>query len=223
MAATGRTGRRPGESGTRTAILAAARDLFAHRGFAATSIRAVAAAAGVDAALVHHYFGTKNGLFRAVLELPIDPESVIGPILAVGADEAPGALVRAFLQVWDGPETGPAMVGFLRRTLAEPGTEDLMRDFLGATVLRHLADRLLTGLDPIEAAARVGLVLSQLLGIAIARRVLRIEPIAGMPAEDLAAALTPTIARYLRGEIPSLSGTLTTSVAHPDAGGRSRS
>ena len=83
-----RRGRRPGAPDTRAAILAAAREHFAAQGFRRTTIRAVASDAGVDPALVHHYFGTKDDLFVAALELPIDPRSVIGPALSGGIDGA---------------------------------------------------------------------------------------------------------------------------------------
>ena len=83
-----RRGRRPGAPDTRAAVLEAARSAFADKGFAGTTIRSVAAAAGVDAALVHHYFGTKDDLFLAAMELPVDPREVIGPALSGGPDGA---------------------------------------------------------------------------------------------------------------------------------------
>jgi len=196
-----RRGRRPGSPATRPAILAAARPLFAERGYDATSIRAVAAAAAVDPALVHHYFGTKEGLFRAALEIPIDPEALLGQIMAAGPREAPRRLVRTFLQVWDDPETGPAMVGFLRRALSQQGALDVVGDFLGASVLRSAAEKLATGVEPEVGRTRLGLVMSQMLGLVIARTVLLLEPIASLPAEELVAAVTPTVERYLRGEL----------------------
>src|SRR3954463_9475109 len=87
-------GRRKGSPDTRSAILAAARTSFARQGFAGTTIRGVASSAGVDAALVHHYFGTKDDLFLAALELPVDPRRVIGPALAGGAAGAGGGRGR---------------------------------------------------------------------------------------------------------------------------------
>jgi AcrR family transcriptional regulator len=180
-----------------------ARALFAERGYEGTSIRAVAEAAGVDPALVHHYFGTKEGLFHAALEIPIDQESLIEQIVSAGPDGAAQRLVRTFLQVWDGPETGPAMVGFLRRVLSQQGTLDLVRDFIGASMLRTTADRLLAGADPDDARVRIGLVMSQMLGLMIARKVLAVEPIASLPADALVVAVTPTIERYLYGALPT--------------------
>ncbi|MDT3445477.1 MULTISPECIES: TetR family transcriptional regulator [unclassified Pseudofrankia] len=197
-----RVGRRPGQSDARAEILRAARALFAERGFVGTSIRAVAAGAGVDPALVHHYFGSKEGLFRAALEIPVQPEELVEEIFAAGVEQAPQRLVRTFLRVWDAPETGPAMVSFLRTVLSRQESVSLMREFFAATVVRLAAGKLLGGVDPAEAEIRIGLVASQMLGLAVARRVLAVEPLASMPADLLAAMVTPTISRYLLGELP---------------------
>src|ERR687890_2439282 len=99
-----RRGRRPGAPDTRATILDAARTAFAQKGFAGTTIRAVATAAGVDAALVHHYFGTKDDLFLAALELPVDPRVALAPAIAAGPDGAGERMLRVFLSVWDDPE-----------------------------------------------------------------------------------------------------------------------
>ena len=174
--------------------------MFAERGYAGVSVRAVAERAGVDPALVHHYFGTKERLFRAVLRVPVDPDQLVADIVAVGAEDAPAHLVRTFLTVWDGPETGPAMVAFFRTILAEPSSTELVRNFVGAAVLRRTAEGLLGHDDP-AADTRVGLVLSQMLGLVLLRAVLGVEPVASMPPDRLAAAVAPTIARYLHGDL----------------------
>jgi AcrR family transcriptional regulator len=199
-----RTGRRRGRPETRQEILGAARVLFAERGFVGTSIRAVASAASVDVALVPHYFGNKEGLFRATLEISIDPEEIVQTIVAAGPEGAPLRLVETFLRVWDSPDTGPALVSVLRRAVAEQGSTDMLRDFFGATVLRTVAETLLRDVAPEDAQARVALVLSQLLGLVMLRRVIALEPIASMPADRLAAAVAPTISRYLRGDLTDL-------------------
>src|SRR5512140_313481 len=102
-----RRGRRPGAPDTRAAILDAARSAFAEKGFGGTTIRGVAAEAGVDAALVHHYFGTKDDLFVAALELPVDPRQAIAPALVDGPDGAGERLLRVFLGVWGDPAYSP--------------------------------------------------------------------------------------------------------------------
>jgi AcrR family transcriptional regulator len=120
-----RRGRRPGAPDTRATILDAARLAFAERGIAGTTIRAVASSAGVDAALVHHYFGSKDDLFLAAMELPVDPRQVLGPAVAGGADGAGERLLRAFLSMWDDPEISPSLIGIVRSAL-QPGGETLI-------------------------------------------------------------------------------------------------
>jgi AcrR family transcriptional regulator len=212
-----RTGRRRGRPDTRLEILNAARALFAERGFVGTSIRAVASAASVDPALVPHYFGNKEGLFRAALEIPIDPEELVRTVVADGPEGAPLRLVQTFLAVWDSPDTGPAMVSFLRRAVADQGSSDMVRDFFGATVLRAVAGALVGDVPPQEARERVALVVSQMLGLVVLRRVLALEPIATMPADRLAAAVAPTVSRYLHGDLTVLDP-LPQPGDHPDTG-----
>lgn len=197
-------GRRKGRPDTRAEILAAALSLFAERGFAGTSIRGVAAGAGVDPALVHHYFGTKEGLFRATLDIPIDPDELVGRIVAGDPEGAPRRLVETFFAVWDSPETGPAMVSFLRRVLADQESATLFRDFIGATLLRTLAEELVGGTNHRAAAARVQLAVSQLVGLVIIRKVLGMEPLASLTSAQLTDAVSPSIARYLQGESAEL-------------------
>ena len=196
----GRRGRRPGGADTRTAILAAARESFADKGFGGTTIRGVATAAGVDAALVHHYFGSKDDLFVAALALPIDPRQVIGPVVAAGAEGAGERLLRTFIQVWDDPVTGPALVA-LARSVLEPSGHHLLRDGFLPVVIQPAGAAL--GIDRPEL--RMPLVASQVLGLILARYLLPLEPIASMPAEDVVAAYAPTIQRYLTGKLDRTS------------------
>ncbi|GAA4576683.1 TetR family transcriptional regulator [Micromonospora coerulea] len=193
-----RTGRRPGKPDTREAILAAARAAFAERGFDAASIRSIATAAGVDPALVHHYFGTKEELFRAAMRVPIDPAALLPTVLAGERDGVGGRLVRTFLGVWDSP-AGTAGVGLLRSAVNNEWTARLMREFLVTQVLRRVLDHL--DLDPAELPLRGSLVATQLLGLAMTRYVIRLEPVASADPETLVAAIGPTVQRYLTGDV----------------------
>src|SRR3954463_4488115 len=114
MAPSARRGRRPGSPDTRAAILTGARPLFAAHGYAGTTVRKVAATAGVDAALVHHYFGTKDDLFLAALQVPVDPRAVLSEVFAPGPDGAGARLLDAVLSVWDRPEARRPLVTVLR-------------------------------------------------------------------------------------------------------------
>jgi AcrR family transcriptional regulator len=179
------------------AILGAARTSFAEKGFAGTTIRAVAGAAGVDAALVHHYFGTKDDLFVAALELPVDPRAALAPALAKGPDGAGRRVLTVFVGVWDDPANTPVLVA-LARTLLDPSANHLMRDGFLPVVLQPVGRTL--GLDHPEL--RMSLVASQVLGIILSRYVLELEPLASMPAETLVATYAPTLQRYLTGDLP---------------------
>ena len=197
MSTPARRGRRPGAPDTRAGILAAAREQFATAGFSGTTIRAVAAEAGVDAALVHHYFGTKDDLFLAALELPIDPRAVLAPALAPGPDGAGERILRVFLSVWDDPDHQLALLGLVRGLL-EPSGQQLVRDGFLRVVIRPIGQTL--GID--EPDRRMPLVASQIFGLVIVRYLLEVEPLASMPAEDVVTIYAPTIQRYLTGPLP---------------------
>lgn len=196
-----RTGRRPGSPDTREAILAAARGLFADRGFDSTTVRAIAAEASVDPALVHHYFGTKEQLFHATVEVPIDPQSLVASVVSGGPNEIGVRLVRTFITTWDSP-AGAAGAALLRSAMSSDWGARLMREFLATQILRRVTAEL--ELEPAEAALRAGLAASQMTGLALTRYILKLEPIASAPPEQLVALLSPTIQHYLTGPLPSL-------------------
>ncbi|WP_446210620.1 TetR/AcrR family transcriptional regulator [Micromonospora sp. IBSANI012] len=193
-----RTGRRPGNPDTRQAILAAARTTFAERGFDAASIRVIAAAAGVDPALVHHYFGSKEELFRATVEIPLDPAELLPVVLAGGVDGVGERLVQTFLGVWDSP-AGKAAVALLRSAVNNDWTARLLREFLVTQVLRRVLDHL--DVPPAELPLRGSLVATQMAGLAMMRYVIRLEPVASADPETLVAAVGPTVQRYLTGDL----------------------
>lgn len=191
-------GRRAGTADTRGEILAAARASFAEAGFAGTSIRAVAASAGVDPALVHHYFGSKDDLFLAALALPVDPRVVVGGVFEGDPSTLGARLLGAFFGVWEDPDARLPMVALVRSGLAgEPGRTLL------ETALRRLVFGYLTEvLDVDEPERRISLVASQMVGLIATRYLLRLEPIASMPTEEVVAWLAPTVQRYLTAEHP---------------------
>ena len=190
-------GRRPGSPDTRAAILATAREAFAAQGYSGASVRRIAAAAGVDPALVHHYFGSKEDLFVAVLRPPVDPREVLAPIASGGLDGAGERLVRLFLTVWDSEETRLPLLALVRGVL-EPGGERLVRDGFLRVVLGPVA----AGLGVDQPERRIDLVASQLMGIVMARYVVGVEPLASAPADELVASYAPVLQRYLAGPLP---------------------
>ncbi len=190
-------GRRPGGPDTRGQILTAARRSFADKGFAGTTIRGVAGDAGVDPALVHHYFGAKDDLFLAALEIPVDPRTLVPSVFDEGVEAAGERLVRLFLSVWDDPHTRLPLVALVRSSLVQEGPESLLQQGM----LRMVLAPLRAVLPPDEADRRVQLVISQLAGLVVTRYLLELEPLASMPAEDLVTAVAPTLQRYLDGPL----------------------
>ena len=190
-----RSGRRPGKPGTRDAILVAAREAFAERGYDQSSLREIAAAAGVDPAMVHHYFGNKDNLFLAVLQAPVNPVGLMPQLLAGGLSELPEQLVRTFLSIWDDPVSGGAAVAILRSSFQHEPAARLLRDFLATQLMRRALGQVEA--DPGEVPLRFALVASQMVGMATMRYVLRLEPLASASPEAITAALAPTVRRYL--------------------------
>jgi AcrR family transcriptional regulator len=197
-----RTGRRAGDSGTREAILESAREQFAEHGYEGATIRAIAAAARVDPALVHHFYGTKERLFAAAMQLPFVPSEAITAALADRpAGQPAGAhLVRTALGLWDTPGVREAFVGILRSALTSDQAAAMLREFVSGAILAPVAS-LVGGTDPEQTPFRTSLVGSHMLGLALARYVLQLPPVAAADADSLAAAIGPTIDRYLTGDI----------------------
>jgi AcrR family transcriptional regulator len=195
-----RRGRPAGSSNTRERILVSARELFARNGISNTSIRAVAAAAGVDSALVHHYFGTKEQLFAAAVDIPIDPMEVIGPLREVPVEELGYRLPSILLPLWDS-EIGAAFIATLRSILA--GSEvNLFRTFIQDVIGVEVGPRVDN--PPGTGIIRIQFVASQLVGVIMARYILKLEPFASLPAQQIADTIGPNLQRYLTGDLPEL-------------------
>jgi AcrR family transcriptional regulator len=190
-------GRRPGAPDTRAAVLAAARAAFAAKGFGGTTIRAVASDAGVDPALVHHYFGTKDDLFLAAMELPVDPREVVGRVVEGPVEEAAERFLRAFLSVWDDPDVQPALLAVARGVM-DPTANRLLSEGFLPVVIQPVGVAL--GIDRPEH--RMALVASQVMGLILVRYVMRVEPVASLTGEQVVATYAPTIQRYLTGDLP---------------------
>jgi AcrR family transcriptional regulator len=193
-----RPGRPAGSSDTRDRILTSARELFARNGIDRTSIRAVAAAAGVDAALVHHYFGTKQQLFAAAIHLPIDPMTVLVPMRETPIEELGLRLPSVLLPIWDS-ELGAGLIATLRALLT--GTEvSLARSFLQEVVVQEVGSRVDN--PPGTGKIRAQFVASQLMGVVMARYILELEPFSSLPADQIARTIAPNLQRYLTGDLP---------------------
>ena len=189
-------GRRPGNQDTRGAILSAARSAFAARGFAGSSLRMIAADAGVDAALIHHYFDSKQQLFLATMQLPAELPQLVDRVAAGGPVGLGERLVLTVLELWDS-EAQPALVGALRTALHEPEVARPVREFLMLEILGRLLRS--AQIDPAEAARRAGLVASQILGLVVGRYLLRLPALVDRPVAELITEIGATVQRYVDG------------------------
>jgi AcrR family transcriptional regulator len=196
---TPRTGRRGGDSGTREAILDAARTLFAERGYAGASLRAIGAEAGVDAALVVHFFGSKAKLLTASVRWPFDPDEAIAQVVSAGRAHAGEALARLFVTTWDDLGDRNPIITLLRSATTEPEAAALTREFM----TRRLTEPLLARLGSDQPGLRADLVASQLIGLGITRYVLRLESLAGADPDHVVACAGPALQRYLTGRLPA--------------------
>jgi AcrR family transcriptional regulator len=196
-----RPGRPPGASDTRERILHSARELFARNGIDKTSIRAIAAAADVDPALVHHYYGTKTQLFAAAIHIPIDPMQIIGPLQQIPVEEIGYTLPSLLLPLWDS-EMGKGFIATLRSILA--GSDpSLVRSFLQEVITKEVGSRVDD--PPGSGPVRVQFVASQLVGVVMARYILELDPFKSLPVEQIAETIAPNLQRYLTGELPGFT------------------
>ncbi|MEU2119785.1 TetR family transcriptional regulator [Streptomyces sp. NPDC016459] len=191
----GRPSRTEEESGpgARERILDAARAQFAERGYDKASVRGIARAAGVDPALVHHYFGTKDEVFAAAVEVSFEPATVV-PAIVSGPRETIGErLARFFIGVWENPASRAPLLAIVRSALTHEAAAKVLRTF----VLRRLLERIADELDVPDPKFRAELAASHMIGIAIMRYVIQVEPLATADPEKIVAMVAPTLQRYL--------------------------
>ena len=203
-------GRRQGRTTSRELILGSARKLFAEHGYAATSLREIARDAGVDPAMVHHWFGGKEELFNACVELPADPAQVLGHVGELPAELRGEALLRALLTLWDSPAQ-PALLALLRNVTGSKAQAALIRQVLFKRMLA-LAMAGLPG-SAAELERRGVLVASQMIGLMVARYLLRAEPLASAGHDELAVLIAPVLQHYLTGPLPG-TGSAVTGAGH---------
>ncbi|MEU6386521.1 TetR family transcriptional regulator [Streptomyces bauhiniae] len=194
-----RRGRPPrAESGdTRDRILGAAREEFSERGYEKTSVRGIAKAAGVDSALVHHYFGTKEQVFEAAVAVAFAPALAAPDAIAEGPLDSVGErLTRFVLGVWENPATRMPLLAIVRSAVNNDTAAAVFRRLIAAQLLRRIAGRL----DVPDAELRVELAAAQLVGTAMLRYVIKVEPLASADLERIVARLAPVVQGHLTGE-----------------------
>lgn len=188
-----RTGRRPGTPDTRDAILTVARRRFATCGYDATSMRGIATETRVDPALVIHYFGSKEGLFVAAAGMPAEFPVLLGGLAALPPGDFAQALVRTYLGAVDSDPSRSAILAMVRSAVSNVKAAAMLREFLTSALLTVIARQV----GEEDAPLRASLVAAQLIGIAILRHVLRVEPLVRATIDEIAALVTPAIAQYL--------------------------
>ncbi|MFC5802960.1 TetR family transcriptional regulator [Streptomyces formicae] len=191
----GRPARTEADSGpgARERILQAARTEFAERGYDKTSVRGIAKAAGVDPALVHHYFGTKDEVFAAAIEVSFEPALVIPVILGEGTEGIGERLARFFIGVWENPATRAPLLAIIRSAMTHDAAAKVLRGF----VLRRLLERVAAELAVPDPKFRAELAASHMIGIVIMRYVIQVEPLASADPEQIIEMVAPTLQRYL--------------------------
>jgi AcrR family transcriptional regulator len=188
-----RTGRPRGKTDTRNVILSVARRMFAERGYDKTSVRDIATASGVDPAMIRHYFGSKDELFRATMGWPFEPAEIATRITGGDRNAIGERLTRVFFEAWEQPESRAPLLAILRGAATHEESANLVRQFIQGQVYSHIA----AGLAQADAELRIDLAMSQLLGIAYLRHILQVEPIASTPVEELIDRVAPAIGRHL--------------------------
>lgn len=189
-------GRRPGPSTTREAILAAARETFSARGYEGTKLRDVAAAAGVDVALLHYHFKSKDGLFEAAAAMPVSMPELMADVLESGElEDFAARLLHRILEVWDDERYGPALVALIRSAMSHEPAAAALRGFVRSELLDRIARRL----DGPDAGERSALFGSQLIGLLMYRHVLKVEPVASMAPEEIVVRMAPGMQATLTG------------------------
>jgi AcrR family transcriptional regulator len=194
-----RRGRRPAGADTKSALVEAAKEVFSEQGYEGATVRAIAKRAGVDPAMVNHWFGGKEGLFaKAVLQLPIDPAAIVSHVTSGDIDSVGERVVRRFLTIWDSTDGGQfaALIRSIAgHEMAVAGLRDLFITYLFKPITEY------AGAEEDQPLFRANLVASQLIGLGMIRYVAKFDPLNTTDIETVVAAVAPTIQRYLTGKV----------------------
>ncbi|GAA3676475.1 TetR family transcriptional regulator [Lentzea atacamensis] len=192
-----RRGRRAAGEDTRAALLAAARETFVEKGYDGATVRAIAAKAGVDAAMVNHWFGGKEGLFaQSVLQLPFDPGEILKRLLDGPVEEAGERIIRTFVTVWDATGGG-TFAALIRSVTSQQEVANALRSFFINAIFKNL----LTEIGAEQRDLRATLCATQMVGLGIVRYVVHFEPLASVDIDTVVRAIAPNLQRYLTGDL----------------------
>ncbi|WP_414675431.1 TetR/AcrR family transcriptional regulator [Lentzea sp.] len=192
-----RRGRRAAGEDTRSALVAAAREVFVEKGYDGATVRAIAAKAGVDAAMVNHWFGGKEGLFaQSVLQLPFDPSEILKRLLDGPADEAGERIVRTFVTVWDAT-SGGTFAALIRSVTSQPEVANALKSFFVNAIFKNV----LAEFGAEQRELRASLCATQMVGLGIVRYVVHFEPLASVDVDTVVRTIGPNLQRYLTGDL----------------------
>lgn len=192
-----RRGRRAAGEDTRAALIAAARETFVEKGYDGATVRAIAARAGVDAAMVNHWFGGKEGLFaQAVLQLPFDPAEILKRLTEGPVEEAGERIIRTFVAVWDATGGG-TFAALVRSVTSHQEVANVLRSFF----LNAIFKKLLAEIGSEQRELRATLCATQMIGLGMVRYVVHFEPLASADVDTVVKAVAPNMQRYLTGEL----------------------
>ncbi|MDQ4104394.1 MAG: TetR family transcriptional regulator [Actinomycetota bacterium] len=189
-------GRRPAGEDTRTALLDAARVEFTERGFDGATVRRIAQRAGVDPAMVNHWFGGKDALFVAVMEIPFNPGEIIARVLDGEREQVAERILRTFLSVWDA-NGGGALAALMRSVAGHEDAARMFREFISRVVFGKIS----AVVAPDRPDLRAALCGTQMAGLGMLRYVIRLEPLASADHDTVVTAIAPNLQRYLTGDL----------------------
>ncbi len=192
-----RRGRRAAGEDTRAALIAAARETFVEKGYDGATVRAIAARAGVDAAMVNHWFGGKEGLFaQSVLQLPFDPAEILKRLIDGPVEQAGERIIRTFITVWDATGGG-TFAALIRSVTSQPEVATALKSFLITAIFKNV----LAEIGAEQRDLRATLCATQMVGLGIVRYVVHFEPLASADIDTVVKAVAPNLQRYLTGEL----------------------
>ncbi|GAA2355438.1 TetR family transcriptional regulator [Saccharopolyspora halophila] len=191
-----RRGRRRNGADTKSALLTAAREVFAEQGYESATVRTIAGRAGVDPAMVNHWFGGKEGLFLAAMRIPVNPADLVPELLDGPPEELAERILRRFVSVWDGAGGGQ-FAALVRSVAGNEIAVSMLRDF----VRNVLFNRLLQELGSDRPDLRVALCATQVVGLGMARYVIHLEPLASADVDTIVSSIAPNLQRYLTGDL----------------------
>jgi AcrR family transcriptional regulator len=191
-----RRGRRPGGADTRAQLLDAARAEFAERGYEGATVRRIAERAGVDPAMVNHWFGGKEALFTASLDIPVSPAQILAEIIPGDPEQLGSRIVRRFLTVWDATGGGP-LAALIQSVAGHEDAARMLREF----VRNVMVGPIVGAVSPDRHELRGALVGSQLIGLGMMRYLLMLEPLASAEPAVVVATIAPTVQRYPTGPL----------------------